>query len=793
MEDIVLSWLVLAAVSPLAGVFITWALFVCHTYRKKWRTLDLFLVGILVANLLTCILLFSNALLNLLAPDINMPHVCALFIWGLTSTRTVQVTILASMVVDRALTVRWPYRYRFSVRRNQVRYHLSVLGIIAVFVGVAAIFARAPDLNVTPQQCSVLPFNLDRKFAIFIICLQGACGLSHIVCAVDMQIYFCQSKNRLASFTPEYRCSTPSLFSETRRFGLPHKGRNTSRRPYGSDKTTSDIRWNTVMAVTGICYVINHLPYLTTIIMVTFIFPTTTPWLDNGAAWLSVAEALVLPFILCMSDNLHFAALVKIFHGADPNKLDYIDHEEGKFRYADELTETKTAPRNLFGSNPIPPVGVPRINPFHQNGMNSSATINNSLKIDKDLWANFLPYQGTFYRTMVEENETKSPQISSEPVYSDPLMKSSSIESDLQKGKGNDHIYATLSEKCGSISSLSDNGSSICSIAADDDFEFHNTRTHPGEVKLKVGSDGKAELEYSSQSSDQLQDSAQDTMSSQATTASIRSNKKLELGYWANITNSSSEDEISHHPAINTGTYRVHRLIKKFNYSKNSRIPRKITKKMKQRVMSFSMNDLDNIKANSKNEVDAEEIMYVLPVKSESTLSLYRIFCEENLKSNELSKAASDGNLHYHEENNVNAEKSRYFRDNTDKKNSSSTTGINAKKFKRAPENERYHSKQHAYNRPTEDQPVISNQSNLDYHLIPEKQRKMLKVSFLNKNGSRRRTVTLRNPKISSINDFLSVLDRAKFSYLDNGDLCWHYIFDDDEQEIKKFFITDYL
>lgn len=790
MEDIVLSWLVLAAVSPLAGVFITWALFVCHTYRKKWRTLDLFLVGILVANLLTCILLFSYALLNLLAPDITMPQVCALFIWGLTSARTVQVTILASMVVDRALTVRWPYRYRFSVRRNQVRYHLSVLGIIAIFVGVAAIFARAPDLNVTPQQCSVLPFNLDRKFAIFIICLQGACGLSHIICAMDMQIYFCQSKFRLTTFTPDFRASTPSLFSETRRFGLPPKGRNASRRPYETDKTNSDIRWNTVMAVTGICYVINHLPYLITIIMVTFIFPTTTPWLDNGAAWISVAEALLLPFILCMSDSLHFSALVKIFHGPDPNKLDYIDQEDGKFRYADELTETKTAPRNLFGSNPITSVGVSRVNPFTQHGL-KSPVIDNSLKIDKNLWANFLPYQGTFYGTMVETADNQTPQIPSEPVYSDPLMKSGSIESDLHKTKDNDHIYATLSDKCGSLTSLSDNSSSVGSIAADDDFEFHNTKTHPGEVKLKVRSDGKTELEYSSQSSEQLQDSAQDTMSSQATTASVCSNKLLGLGYWTNLYDSSSDEEISHHPAIDTGTYRVHRPVKKFNYHKNSRIPRRITKKLKERTMSLSMNDLDKIKNSTKHDHEAEEIMYVLPVKSESTLSLYRIFFEDNAKSNELSKATSEGNLHYSEKKHANADKSKYFIDSTEKVGRGSTTGSNKNKVERAQHKERHHSKFHTHN---EDKPPLSsNQSNhKDYSKLGNR-RKMLKVSFLNKNGSRRRTITLRNPKISCINDFLGVLDRAKFSYLDNGDLCWHYIFDGDEPEIKKFFVTDYL
>lgn len=140
MESVSISWLVASAISPLVTVLALWTIYVFHTYRRRWRTVDLFLLTLTCTELLSSVLTFCFAILNLLQRGPALP--CLLVRWGQVSTRTLQIAVLASMVVDRALTVRWPYRYRFSVRRNQIRYHIAVLALVAALVGVAAVFAE---------------------------------------------------------------------------------------------------------------------------------------------------------------------------------------------------------------------------------------------------------------------------------------------------------------------------------------------------------------------------------------------------------------------------------------------------------------------------------------------------------------------------------------------------------------------------------------------------------------------------------------------------------------------------
>lgn len=140
MESVSISWLVASAISPLVTVLALWTIYVFHTYRRRWRTVDLFLLTLTSTELLSSVLTFCFAILNLLQRGPALP--CLLVRWGQVSTRTLQIAVLASMVVDRALTVRWPYRYRFSVRRNQIRYHIAVLALVAALVGVAAVFAE---------------------------------------------------------------------------------------------------------------------------------------------------------------------------------------------------------------------------------------------------------------------------------------------------------------------------------------------------------------------------------------------------------------------------------------------------------------------------------------------------------------------------------------------------------------------------------------------------------------------------------------------------------------------------
>lgn len=145
MDPVSISWLVASAISPLVAVLALWTIYVFHTYRRRWRTVDLFLLTLATTELTSALVTFCFAILNLVqrGPAFRLP--CLAVRWGQVSSRTFQVAVLTSMVVDRALTVRWPYRYRFSVRRNQIRYHIAVLALVAALVGVAAVFAEVGD------------------------------------------------------------------------------------------------------------------------------------------------------------------------------------------------------------------------------------------------------------------------------------------------------------------------------------------------------------------------------------------------------------------------------------------------------------------------------------------------------------------------------------------------------------------------------------------------------------------------------------------------------------------------
>ncbi|KAG8177145.1 hypothetical protein JTE90_020514 [Oedothorax gibbosus] len=151
MDPVSISWLVASAISPLVAVLALWTIYVFHTYRRRWRTVDLFLLTLATTELMSSLVTFCFAILNLVqrGPAFRLP--CLAVRWGQVSSRTFQVAVLASMVVDRALTVRWPYRYRFSVRRNQIRYHIAVVAVVAALVGVAAVFAEVGDHKVPEE------------------------------------------------------------------------------------------------------------------------------------------------------------------------------------------------------------------------------------------------------------------------------------------------------------------------------------------------------------------------------------------------------------------------------------------------------------------------------------------------------------------------------------------------------------------------------------------------------------------------------------------------------------------
>jgi hypothetical protein len=241
-------WMGLTLAAPLTLVPEIALLRLMHSRRAAWHPLDVLLVALLVGQLcctlvtlgLSAAALARNAGLlpgrfdvsprileegesasnnnnnPLVALELLHHHrtpLCAALISFWAAAHTLHAATLTSMAVDRAMTIRWSYKYRVSVRRTQIRYHVVVLAVVSLLVGVATLFAsgigsssssssslsfRPAVTTTTPplasnlteiiadsvvmamelENCSFLPYTFDSRFSLFWLCLHGVLFLT---------------------------------------------------------------------------------------------------------------------------------------------------------------------------------------------------------------------------------------------------------------------------------------------------------------------------------------------------------------------------------------------------------------------------------------------------------------------------------------------------------------------------------------------------------------------------------------------------------------------------------------
>ncbi|XP_037804758.1 uncharacterized protein LOC119599074 [Penaeus monodon] len=224
MRALTYSWIGLSAAAPLVFLVCAWALGVFHSYRRHWRSVDLFLLAVFVQELLMALQVFAFALLSLMRPESGAA--CGAFVWSLSATRALQAATLASLLVDRALTCQWPYKYRFSVRRHQIRYHLAVLATVAALVGVAALLARPADAAAAFEHCSFLPHALHVRLALFVLSVYGVLALAGGVSAGVVQA------GRGCSVPARAHSDLAPIATATAEFGYAHEGTGQGGRPH---------------------------------------------------------------------------------------------------------------------------------------------------------------------------------------------------------------------------------------------------------------------------------------------------------------------------------------------------------------------------------------------------------------------------------------------------------------------------------------------------------------------------------------------------------------------------------
>lgn len=145
-------WLVLTLAAPVTLVPKIALMRLLHSRRAAWHPLDVLIVSLLAAQLCCVLLTLGMSTAALIRQAGLWPSVfllgsrtplCAALICGWAAAHTLHAATLTSLAVDGAMTARWSYKYRLSVRRTQLRYHVVVLAVISLMVGVAALFASS--------------------------------------------------------------------------------------------------------------------------------------------------------------------------------------------------------------------------------------------------------------------------------------------------------------------------------------------------------------------------------------------------------------------------------------------------------------------------------------------------------------------------------------------------------------------------------------------------------------------------------------------------------------------------
>ncbi|KAK3879342.1 hypothetical protein Pcinc_016076 [Petrolisthes cinctipes] len=401
--------------------------------------------------------------------------------------------------------------------------------------------------------------------------------------------------------------------------------------------------------------------------------------LENIALWLSLAEGLLLPPLLGIVDATFSDAAATSCSRDKSRQLRFETTSEEPFRLfpKEEVKSFPLTNGSLFSSLLNMNVDNPsHILPNYRRGVANGMKMGVSSQEIRGLVGTAAPtrmrdpYGPPYYPREVTESLGSATTSSQDPIYSDPLSKVDSVDSSLKE----DHIYATLSETFGSMSSLSDGFmgddqrcSSVTTVA-NDDFEFHDPRSSvaPEAVRYRSEEDccldnevlsvrPPAELPPEAHHITSPEDAYHlSTLTTESSTtysmaSSFRSSSSQVTATIESNVDSIKEDEKVPEETISiTGYYNAgfecDTLELKREYfrergpvdSLDLRLGRANEDKVlvndgtlsrKHRSSSLSMNDLDRLDSSPDKE---EEMMFILPVKSESMLSLYRLYLAED-------------------------------------------------------------------------------------------------------------------------------------------------------------------
>ena len=154
MELVTYGWIGGAILAPTISAICIVVLFLFNVYKNSWKNVDHFLVGLTVQEIVSSILCFALSILNLLHN--RNEQLCGLITGLWFAIRMLQLVTLTSLAVDRALILKWPYQYRFSIRSLQIKSHLIFISLCCSTIALFAYSSRL-DQNTIQNLINDLP------------------------------------------------------------------------------------------------------------------------------------------------------------------------------------------------------------------------------------------------------------------------------------------------------------------------------------------------------------------------------------------------------------------------------------------------------------------------------------------------------------------------------------------------------------------------------------------------------------------------------------------------------------
>ena len=167
MELVTYGWIGSSILAPTITAICVVVLFLFNVYKTQWRNVDHFLVCLTVQEIVSAVLCFGLSILNLLHN--RNEQLCGLLTGLWFSIRMLQLVTLTSLLVDRALILKWPYQYRFSVRSLQIKSHLVFVSLCCSSIAIFAYSARLDQaaIQTVINELPATPNSISSNLAYF--------------------------------------------------------------------------------------------------------------------------------------------------------------------------------------------------------------------------------------------------------------------------------------------------------------------------------------------------------------------------------------------------------------------------------------------------------------------------------------------------------------------------------------------------------------------------------------------------------------------------------------------------